>query len=167
MVDRNDQAAKDKVIEIIKDLHIAMLATRGPDGKFHSRPMAASDATFDGTLYFLTEVESGKVHDLETDREALITFSDPGKQKYVSLRGEGSIIRDKSAIREHFNAEARAWFPKGADDPTVALIKVEIEEAEYWDAPSGKMVVLYAYAKALVTGQKPGNVGEHERVSMT
>ena len=28
------------------------------------------------------------------------------------------------------------------------------------------MVVLYAYAKAIVTGHKPGNVGENERVSM-
>ena len=46
------------------------------------------------------------------------------------------------------------------------MIKVVVEEAEYWDAPSSKMVVLYAYAKGLVTGQKPGNVGEHERVAM-
>ncbi len=165
-MDRNDQAAKDKVIEIIKDIHIAMLATRGPDGKFHSRPMAASDATFDGTLFFLTEIESGKVHDLESDRESLITFSDPGKRTYVSLRGTGAIIRDKSEIKKHLTAEARAWFPKGVEDPGIALIEVDIEEAEYWDAPSGKMVVLYAYAKAMVTGQKAGNVGEHERVSM-
>ena len=165
-MDRSDRAAKDKVMEMIKDLNIAMLSTRGPDGKFHSRPMAASDATFEGTLYFLTDIESGKIHDLETDPETVITFSDHGKQKYVALRGHGEILRDRAAIKDHWTSAARAWFPKGQDDPSIALIKVEIEEAEYWDAPSAKMVVLYAYAKALVTGQKPGNVGEHERVSM-
>lgn len=165
-MDRSDQAAKDKVVEMIKDLRIAMLSTRGPDGKFHSRPMAASDANFDGTLYFFTEAESGKTHDLEADPETLITFSDHDKHKYVALRGRGEILRDRAAIKKHWTLEARAWFPKGEDDPNIALIKVDIEDAEYWDASSGKMVVLYAYAKALVTGQKPGNVGEHERVSM-
>jgi general stress protein 26 len=165
-MDQSDQAAKIKVMEMIKDIHIAMLSTRGPDGKFHSRPMAASDATFTGALYFLTEHESGKIHDLEKDPETLITFADPEKQKYVALRGHGEIARDRAAIKDHWTPAARAWFPKGQDDPSIALIKVDIEQAEYWDAPSGKMVVLYAYAKALLTGHKPGNVGEHERVSM-
>lgn len=165
-MDQSDHSAKTKVMEMIKDLHIAMLSTRGPDGKFHSRPMAASDATFAGTLYFLTEHEFGKIHDLQNDPETLITFSDPAKQKYVALRGHGEISRDREAIKDHWTPAARAWFPKGQDDPSIALIKVEIEQAEYWDAPSGKMVVLYAYAKALLTGHKPGNVGEHERVSM-
>ena len=66
-MERNDQAAKDKVMELIKDIPIAMLSTRGPDGKFHSRPMATSDTAFDGKLYFLTDIESGKTHDLEPE----------------------------------------------------------------------------------------------------
>ena len=166
-MDRNDQAAKDKVMELIKDIPIAMLSTRGPDGKFHSRPMATSDTAFDGKLYFLTDIESGKTHDLETDAESLVTYSDHSANRYVALRGRGTISQDKAAIAEHWTAAARAWFPKGGkDDPSVALITVDIEVAEYWDAPSGKMVMLYAYAKALATGQKPGNIGDHDRVSM-
>ena len=165
-MERSDDTAKAKVIEMVKGLAIAMLSTRGLDGKFHSRPMAASEVAFDGTLYFLTDVTSGKVHDLETDPETIVTFSDHHTQNYVAMRGHGSITRDKAAIKEHWTSAARAWFPKGQDDPSIALIKVVIEDAEYWDAPSSKMVVLYDYTKALVTGQKPGNVGEHERVSM-
>ena len=69
-------------------------------------------------------------------------------------------------MRDHWTPSAKAWFPKGVDDPDIAVITVDVEDAEYWDAPSGKIVVLYAYAKAVVTGHKPGNVGEHERVSL-
>ena len=29
----------------------------------------------------------------------------------------------------------KAWFPKGEDDPEIALIRVTAEKAEYWDAP--------------------------------
>lgn len=165
-MDQHDEATRTKVIEMVKDLRIAMLSTRGPDGKFHSRPMAVSDAEFNGTLYFLTDVRSGKIHDLETDPETVVTFSDHGVQKYVAMRGRGSLTTDKTAIRDHWTPTAKAWFPKGVDDPDIALIRVDVEDAEYWDAPSRKMVVLYAYAKAALTGQKPGNVGEHERLSL-
>ena len=165
-MEASDQAARDRVMEMVKDIPIAMLSTRGPDGKFHSRPMAASDSTFDGTLYFLTDIQSGKTHDLVEDPETIVTFSDPAKNRYVALRGHGTISQDHAAIKDHWTPAARAWFPKGQDDPSIALIKVEIEDAEYWDAPSGRMVVLYAYAKALATGHKPGIVGDHDRVTM-
>jgi general stress protein 26 len=165
-MENTDQAAQFKVIDMIKDMHVGMLATRGADGHYHARPMAASDTTFDGSLYFLTDVESGKVHDLEHEGEVLVTFADQAKHKYVSLRGRGIILRDRASIRDHWTQEAKPWFPKGPDDPNIALIKVGIEEAEYWDAPSGRMVVFYAYAKAIMTGQRPGVVGDHERVSM-
>ncbi|HEX4766695.1 MAG TPA: pyridoxamine 5'-phosphate oxidase family protein [Lichenihabitans sp.] len=166
-MEKDASDAKTKVMEMVKDLHVAMLSTRGPDGKFHSRPMAVSDATFQGSLYFLTDVGSGKIHDLATYPETIVTFADSGQQKYVAMRGIGAITQDKAAIKDHWTAAARAWFPNGVDDPGIALITVEIEEAEYWDAPSGKMVVLYAYAKAFVTGKRPGNVGENARVDMT
>ncbi len=165
-MDQHAEATRTKLMEMVKELNVAMLSTRGADGKFHSRPMAASDAEFNGSLYFLTDVDSGKIHDLDSDPETIVTFSDHKAQKYVALRGKGSITTDKTAIRDHWTAAAKAWFPKGVEDPSVALIKVEIEDAEYWDAPSGRMVVLYAYAKATLTGQKPGNVGENERVTM-
>lgn len=165
-MDHDDQAAKFKVIEMIRDMPVGMLATRGPDGHFHARPMATSDTSFDGALYFLTDTDSGKVQDLAQESEALVTFAEPSKHMFVSLRGRATILHDKAAIKDHWTREARPWFPKGPDDPNVALIKVDIEEAEYWDAPSGRMLVLYAYTKAMMTGQRPGIVGAHERVTM-
>ena len=161
----NDQAAQKKVMQLIQGMHIAMLSTRGPDGKYHSRPMAVSDSAFDGHLYFLTGERSGKIHDLERDAETVVTFSDPHRSSYVALRGEGAISTDRDQIKRHWSEPARAWFPKGADDPNLALIKVRIEEAEYWDAPSGTMVLAYGYAKAMLTGEPP-KVGDHGKVSL-
>jgi general stress protein 26 len=40
----------------------------------------------------------------------------------------------------------RTWFPKGNADPDIAVIKVSVSQAEYWDAPSSTMVYLYGYA---------------------
>ena len=160
--DRDDHR---KVMELIKGMRIAMLATRGSDGKYRSRPMAVSDTDFDGSLYFLTGEGSGKVHDLEADRETVVTFSDSHKSSYVALRGEAEILHDKAEIKKHWSEPARAWFPKGTDDPNIALIRVKIDEAEYWDQPSGKMVLVFGYAKAMLTGEPP-HVGDHGKVSM-
>lgn len=161
-----EQGTRERLIELLKKVNVAMLATRGPDGKNYSRPMGTSDVEFDGSVYFLTNDHSGKVGDLEKDNEALVTYSDPGKQIYLSLRGTAEIIKDKETIKAHWTAAARGWFPKGEDDPDIALIRVHVQDAEYWDAPNGKVVVLYAYAKAVLTGEKPGNIGEHARVTL-
>ena len=162
-----EQGSKERVVELLKKVRIAMLATRGPDGLFHSRPMATSDVDFDGSLYFLTNDHSGKIGDLSKDPEAIVTYSDEGKQIYLALRGRAEIIHDRDTIEQHWTAAARGWFPAGTKDPEIALIRVTVEDAEYWDAPNGKVVVLFAYAKAVLTGEKPGNVGEHGRVSMS
>jgi general stress protein 26 len=158
--------SQERLVELLKKVRVAMLATRGPDGRFHSRPMATSDVEFDGSVYFLTDERSGKIGDLLKDPEAIVTYSDEGKQIYLSLRGHAEVIRDKAALEAHWTVAARSWFPQGTVDPDLALIRVKIADAEYWDAPHGKVVVLYAYAKAMITGKRPGNVGEHARVSL-
>jgi hypothetical protein len=48
----------------------------------------------------------------------------------------------------------------------VVLIKVRVQLAEYWDAPGGAMVQLYAYAKSAITGQRPSDVAQHASVRM-
>lgn len=156
---------KQKVIDLIKGLKIAMMSTRSPDGKYRSRPMALADTEFDGSLYFLTAESSGKVHDLEKDNETVITFADSHKNSYVAMRGEASILHDRDAVKRHWTESARPWFPKGTDDPNLTLIRVKIEEAEYWDQPNGAVVQVYGYAKAMLTGEPP-KVGEHGKVSL-
>lgn len=163
-MDRIDQTAKDKVQTLIKDIRIAMLATRSGDGKFHARPMATSDMEFDGTLWFLTDNRSGKIDDIEADGEVLVTYADETHQTYVSVTGQGKIIRDPVKIRDLWSEPARVWFPKGPDDPNIAVIRIDVETAEYWDSPSATMVMLYGYAKAWLTGRQPDELGEHERV---
>ena len=72
-------------------------------------------------------------------------------------------MRDPAAIKAHWREVMRTWFPKGTDDPDVALLKISVQEAEYWDAPSSAMVHAYGYAKAVLTGNAP-RPGDHQKV---
>ena len=161
-----DQAeTMQKLGELIKDINIAMLTTALPDGSLRSRPMATQAGEFDGTLWFFTNVESEKVHEIEDDQHVNLSYAEPSEQKYVSISGKARINRDRANIEELWSTPLKAWFPGGKEDPNIALLQVEVENAEYWDAPSSKMVHLVGVVQATVTGQSY-EPGENEKITL-
>jgi general stress protein 26 len=153
---------RKKIAGLIKGIHICMMTTAASDGSFDSRPMATQTDGFDGTVYFLTRHESGKVKELAHDRRIGLMFADTSNSKYVTAKGTGEVVQDKAKIEELWNPMFTAWFPGGKDDPSVAVLKVEIEEAHYWEASASKLVVMAKYAVAAVThgGVDVGTQGE-------
>jgi len=154
---------KKKIGELIKDVRICMLTTAGPDGSFDSRPMATQETEFDGTVWFLTRQESGKVQEIANDAHVSLIYSNPSNHSYVSAKGRAQVSQDKAKIHELWNPMFKAWFPEGEDDPSVAVLKVEIEEAQYWEASSSKLVFGLKYLARAVTGGKV-DVGETGKV---
>jgi general stress protein 26 len=78
------------------------------------------------------------------------------------------LIRDREKAKELWNPILKAWFPEGLEDPNLALLKVSVEKAEYWDTPSGKMVQAIGFVKALATGKRyEADQGEHSKVELT
>jgi general stress protein 26 len=151
----------DKVADLIKDIRIAFLTTVGDDGKLHSRPMGTQQKGFDGTLWFFTHASSKKVDELQRDQQVAVTYSDPGNQNYVAIAGSGQTLRDRQKAEELWHPFLKVWFPKGLEDPDLALLRVDVQHVEYWDAPSSTFVHLYGLAKVALTGRSP-NPGEHE-----
>jgi general stress protein 26 len=159
------EEAVQKLGELIKDVRVAMMTTALPDGSLRSRPMATQENEFDGTLWFFTSVDSGKVHEIEDDTHVNVAYASPKDQVYVSVSGRARINRDRSKIDELWNPMLKAWFPDGKDDPQIALLQVEVENAEYWDAPSSAVVHLVGFIKAVATGERY-DPGENEKVSL-
>jgi general stress protein 26 len=146
----------EKLAEMIKDIKVTMLTTTDVHGKMHSRPMATmafeNNTQFEGTLWFFTKKDSFKVHEIERDKDIVLTYSHPISQRYVVVYGLGSIEKDKLKMLTLWNPMLKTWFPMGIDDPEIVLIKVEVESAEIWDSPPNTMVKLMGMAKSIVTG---------------
>lgn len=159
-----EQALK-KLGELIKDIKYAMLTTALPDGTLRSRPMATQDESFDGTLWFFTGIDSGKVDEVRADQHVNVSYADPANNRWVSVSGNATVVRDRGTIKEKWSTPVKAWFPDGPDDPNVALLRVAVKEAEYWDTPSSKMVQVVGFVKAMVTG-KPYEPGENEKINL-
>lgn len=160
---RTEREAREKVWSMIKDIRICLMVTQEADGQMRSRPMAAQQQEFDGELWFFTAAASGKVHDLERSGRVLLGYADTSGQNYVSITGHAQLVRDRTQIQQRWSELLRTWFPKGPDDPAIALIRVRVETAEYWDSVSSTMVHAYGYIKARLTGSPP-DPGDHGKV---
>ncbi len=168
MSDQSHDEAVKKLGKLIADVQFAMMTTAEPDGSLRSRPMATHtnhNAEFDGTLWFFTKGESPKVDEVKQDRHVNLSFSSPEQSKYVSVSGTAMLVRDKAKQEELWTSKYIAWFPKGLDDPDLALLRVEVEKAEYWDTPSSTVAHIVGFVKAVTTG-KPYKVGDHDKITL-
>ena len=156
---------QQKVWELIKGVGTALMVTSTASG-LRGRPMAALNKEFEGgELWFASRDATPKVDEIAHDEHVLLAYSEPKSQNYVSVAGTARIVHDASKVKSLWSESLRVWFPQGPDDPNIALIKVTIDTAEYWDAPSSKWLHAYGYAKARLTGEPPRDVGENKVVS--
>ena len=159
---RTTEEAIQKLGALIKDVKFAMLTTQTQDGHLHSRPMATQQLEFDGDLWFLTSISSSKIDEVQQHHAVNLAYADASDDKYVSVAGTAEILRDRAKLDELWSPFHTAWFPKGKEDPDIALIRVTVESAEYWNVPESKMVQVIGFAKAALTGKRyhPGEHGE-------
>jgi len=155
-----------KIAELIKEIDFGMVTTFDAEGRLHSRPMSCNKKVeFDGDVWFFTYGNSPKVHEIERKPYVNVSFTDPKSNTYVSLSGRAELVRDKAKIAELWEPELKAWFPKGIDEPDIALLKINADQGEFWDAPSRVVAHVISLAKAVTTG-KPAHPGENEKVAL-
>ena len=143
-----------KLVDKIKDIKIAMMTTIEQGQELHSRPMYTTKPEEDGTLWFFTEEDSSKVQEVREDRHISLSYADLADNVYVAISGTARVVTDRAKIKELWSEPLRGWFPKGSDDPNIALLKVTIDRGEFWDTPNSTLLRAYAYAKAVVTGER-------------
>jgi len=156
----------EKLRELIKEIDFCMLTTIDEDGDPHSRPMSSNgDIDANGDLWFFTSASSHKVDEVVRSPKVNVSFADPDNQRYVSVTGMAQLIRDREKIDELWRPEFKMWFPKGKDDPEVALLCVSLEKGEYWDSPSSTIGFALSFVSSLITGKQP-DFGENKKVDL-
>lgn len=158
MPDKLKQTDRDeglrKIAELIKKSQIAMLVTTTPKGWLRSRPMGTQRESFDGDLWFFTHASEPKAQEIKRHPQVNVSFSNPDDNEFVSLSGRASLIKDRVKMEQLWQKPLKTWFPKGLEDPDLALIKVEVEHAEYWDQNAGLVEIAVGFVKSRVTGEE-------------
>jgi len=152
-----------KLVEMIRSIRVALLTTVDRDGHFKARPVQTLQVDADATLWFFTDWSSPKVDELHHDVRVSLGYADPAKNMYVAVSGVASLLRDPHKAQELWSVEQRAYYPLGPEDGRLALLRVQIDRAEYWIAP-GRVSYLVAAAKAILTGTPAGVIGENRKI---
>jgi len=112
----------------------------GDDG--HARPMTAQvegdpeDGENAGPIWFFTSTDNALYGQIGAHSRAMAHFVSKGHDVWATVHGDLSTMQDRATIDRLWNPYVAAWY-EGKDDPRVALIRFDAEQAQIWiDASS-------------------------------
>ena len=164
MITSQDRNNVQKVWNLIKREHAAVLVSIRKDGSLDSIPMGCIQSDFDGTLWFLTFTDNPRLQEIEKDGHVLVSYVRPSRYEYVSMIGYARIVDDRSKIRELWREGFSVWFPDGPESPSIALIEIDVKTVKSWSKPASFLTYAYYYVRAKLTGRSPSPEQVAERV---
>lgn len=103
----------------------------------HARPMTAQMDGERGPIWFFTAKDNAIVQKLGKGNRAIATFASKGHDLFATIHGRVRLDNDRDTIDRLWNRFVAAWFEGGKDDPKLALLRLDPEQAEIWaDASS-------------------------------
>ena len=136
-----------RLAALVRQMQVGMLTTLEADGSLRSRPLQTVEVDAEGRLWFFTEAHSPKSERAEAaDHQVNLSYADPRDQDFASISGTARVVRDPERMRALWTPRLERWFPRGLEDPDLALLEVRIDKAEYWDEPRDENVKIATLA---------------------
>ena len=161
-----DAEGRGRLWEMIRDIRVAMLTTRHSNGHLHARPVTTQNSRLDEdtSLWFFMSRTGEPVADLTADPTVNVSYADPGEDSYVSVSGTATVVDDLAKKQQLWSKPAGSWYPRDVADPDLALVRVRITNADYWDVKDSRIVQVFRRAKAAITGKPPTDGGNKHGV---
>ncbi len=150
--------------ELVQGIRYAMFTTQNLEQGLSSRPLTVQEMSTDGDLLFFVSATSTLAEEVRCHSKVNATLTKPESSIYVSLEGFAEIIRDQKKIEELWGLASQAHFPRGSNDPDLAILKMKVETAELWDSPSSRILQAWKFAKAIVSNEKVSDTVRHKFV---
>ncbi|MET1024522.1 MAG: pyridoxamine 5'-phosphate oxidase family protein [Pseudoxanthomonas sp.] len=126
------QELEAKFWKALKSDRTVMLGLEGvEDG--HTRPMTAMiEGDAGGPIWFFTATDNAMVQQLAQGHRAIAAFTAKDHDLFASVRGNLQRDDDRAVIDRLWNPFIAAWYEGGKDDPKLALLRLDAEQAEIW-----------------------------------
>ena len=129
----DDREIEDKFWSALESSSLMMLGIEGArDGA--TQPMTANFEDQDreaGLLWFFTAKDHDFIRAMGQSNKAICAYSDKGHDLFASLRGTLSLANDPATIERLWNPIVAEWY-EGKDDPKLALLRFDVEDAKIW-----------------------------------
>ncbi|TWT39730.1 hypothetical protein Enr8_14310 [Blastopirellula retiformator] len=80
----------------------------------------------------MTNADDPKVEEIAANPQVNVCYGSPSHDDFVSLSSKAEIVKDRKKIEGLWNDHLNDWFPDGPETSDLALIRVDVHEAEYW-----------------------------------
>ena len=160
---KDDTAASPaltRLAELIQGIEIAMLTTRAADGSMVSRPLQTLQFNGGRELVFFTAADSTKVDELAAHPQVLLSYADPDRRRFVSVRGTASIDRDATTIDALWTPSQRVFFPGGKSDPNLVVLRVLLRDAAWWEPVGNFAMRALDFVRGIISDE-PQDLGRH------
>ena len=129
----DDRQIEEKFWKALEDSPFLMLGVEGTrDGA--TQPMTANFEVQDrdaGVVWIFTARDHDLTRAMGHSNRALASYSGKGHDLFASLRGTLEIVNDRATIDRLWSPVVAEWY-EGKDDPKLALIRFDIENAKIW-----------------------------------
>ena len=156
---------KRKFWKELSDSPFVMLGLQGVEDS-RTRPMTAqidapkkADDEDGGQIYFFGSRSEHLVNGMGQSHRAVATFAAKGHGLFAHIHGTLVLDDDRAVIERLWNPFIASWYKDGKDDPDLALIRFEADQADIWEANAGS--TLKAAALKMLFNVDPGK--EHQK----
>lgn len=145
----------EELTKFLKEFNTAMLVTVSLENQLRARPMAIQDPSevTDADLWFVTADDTGKIDEINHEHQVCVCAYRTTDQAYISISARVRLDKNREEIKRLYKPDWKAWYGGGEDDPSLVLLKLTVEHAEYWEPKGGRPRVLFEMVKAVVTGE--------------
>ena len=131
----DDREIEGKFWDALKHSPFIMLGVEGTrDGA--TQPMTVNFADQDreaGLLWIFTAKDHDLTRALGQDNRAVASFASKGHDLFASLRGRLIMDNSRPEIDRLWSPIVAEWYD-GKDDPKMALLRLELEDAKIWQS---------------------------------
>lgn len=127
------QEIEKKFWDALKDSPFIMLGVEGArEGA--TQPMTVLFDDHDreaGLLWIFTANDHDLTRAMDQTNRAMASYAAKGHGLFASLRGTLQIVNDEATIERLWNPIVAEWY-EGKDDPKLALVRFDVEDAKIW-----------------------------------
>jgi general stress protein 26 len=141
--------AQEKIKDLIeKAKNTCFFCTNIRSGEpFATRPISVQQIDDDGTLWFLSAIDSHKNAQLLHDPNVQLLFKGSDYSDFLSLYGSAVVFRDEQKLEDLWEPILKTWFTEGKQDPRITIIQFTPEHGYYWDTKHAQIV---AFTKQMI-----------------
>ncbi|HVM37325.1 MAG TPA: pyridoxamine 5'-phosphate oxidase family protein [Sphingomicrobium sp.] len=129
--------------EALDDSPFMMLGLQGVEDS-RTRPMTAQvdnpDAEDGGTIYFFGARSESLVQAIGGGHRAVATYVSKDHKVFAHVHGKLVLVDDREIIDRLWNPMIASWYKDGRDDPELALIRFDADQADVWEAQAGTTI---------------------------